>query len=69
MKLLIIKLDKAVWRVYYLNQREVGMMSVVTTEIKILLLALVIAVLLAWLCFGPEIFKYMGGPLIWPFVG
>ncbi len=41
-------------------------MSIVTTKIKILLLVLLIGVLLAWLCFGPEVFKYMGGPLIWP---
>ena len=66
MKLLIIYLDKAVWHVYYLNQREVGIMSIVTTKIKILLLVLLIGILLAGLCFGPEVFKYMGGPLIWP---
>jgi hypothetical protein len=41
-------------------------MPVITKEIKILLLVLVIAMLLAWLCFGPEVLKYMGGPLIWP---
>jgi hypothetical protein len=41
-------------------------MAVATNEIKILLLVLAIAMLLVWLCFGPEVFKYMGGPLIWP---
>jgi hypothetical protein len=41
-------------------------MPIVTNEIRILLLVLAIAVLLVWLCFGPEVFKYMGGPLIWP---
>lgn len=43
-------------------------MSIVTNEIKILLLVLAIAVLLVWLCLGPEVLKYMGRPLIWPFV-
>jgi len=35
-------------------------MPIVTKEIKIQLLVLVIAMLLAWLCFGPEVLKYMG---------
>lgn len=41
-------------------------MPIVTKEIKIILLVLVIAMLLACLCFGPEVLKYMGRPLIWP---
>ena len=39
-------------------------MQIITQEIKILLLVLVIAMLIAWLFFGPEVFKYMGGPVI-----
>jgi len=35
-------------------------MPIVTKEIKILLLVLVIAMLLVWLCFGSEVLKYMG---------
>jgi len=41
-------------------------MEIVTKEIKILLLVLSLAMLLVWLCFGPEVLKYMGGPAIWP---
>ena len=41
-------------------------MQIITKEIKIIMLVLLIAIIIAWLCFGPEVFKYMGGPLIWP---
>ena len=41
-------------------------MQIITKEIKIIMLFLLIAIIIAWLCFGPEVFKYMGGPLIWP---
>jgi hypothetical protein len=43
-------------------------MSIVTKEIKILLLVLLIAVLLAWRYLGSEVLQYMGRPRIWPLV-
>jgi len=39
-------------------------MSIITRETKTLLLALALAVLFAWLIFGPEILQYMGGPVL-----
>ncbi|MEN6509083.1 MAG: hypothetical protein ABFD63_09945 [Smithella sp.] len=39
-------------------------MSIITRETKTLLLVLALAVLFAWLIFGPEILQYMGGPVL-----
>ncbi len=39
-------------------------MSIITRETKILLLALALAMLFAWLIFGPEVLQYMGGPVL-----
>ncbi len=39
-------------------------MSIITRESKVLLLVLALAVLVAWLIFGPEILRYMGGPIL-----
>jgi len=35
-------------------------MLIITKEIKILLLFLALSMILVWLCFGPEVLKYMG---------
>jgi len=39
-------------------------MSIITRETKILLLVLALAVLFACLIFGPKVFQYMGGPVL-----
>ncbi|HOO41640.1 MAG TPA: hypothetical protein PK653_09345 [Syntrophales bacterium] len=41
-------------------------MSIITKEIRILLAILFMATILAWLFCGPEILKYIGGPILAP---
>jgi len=41
-------------------------MSIITKEIKILLLVLVNAVFIYWLCFGTEALRYLGGHRLFP---
>jgi len=40
-------------------------MPIITKGNKILLLVLALSMILAWLIFGPDVVKYMGGPGIW----
>jgi hypothetical protein len=39
-------------------------MPIITKQIKAMLLTLALAVMFAWLIFGPEILQYMGGPVL-----